>query len=222
MSPLLVGVALGATSAFMLDPQQGRRRRALVRDKVVHGVHEGREFADAASKDLRYRAQGIAARARSLRGVATPDEILVERVRAKLGRWVSHPGAIEVTAREGRVVLTGDILASEQAELFDAVRSVRGVAHVDNQLTAHQSAEGVSALQGGSEPDRERWELAQDIWSPGVRALTGAAGALLLLYAVSRGGFAGIAALAVGAALLGRASANRPLTSFGRRAARVS
>ena len=87
MSPLLVGVVLGATSAFMLDPQHGRRRRALVRDKVV---------------------------------------------------------------------------------------------------------------------------------------LTGAAGALLLLYAVSRGGFAGIAALAVGAALLGRASAKRPITSLGRRAARVS
>jgi len=213
MSPLLVGVALGATSAFMLDPQLGRRRRALVRDKMVHGVHESREFADAASKDLRYRAQGIAARARSLRGGATPDEILVERVRAKLGRWVSHPGAIAVTAHEGRVVLTGDILASEEEELFDVVRSVHGVAHVDNQLNAHQSAEGVSALQGGSEPDRERWELAQDNWSPGTRAITGAAGALLLLYAVSRGGLPGIGALALGAALLGRASANRPIMS---------
>src|SRR5438552_3494372 len=206
MSPLLVGVALGATSAFMLDPQLGRRRRALVRDKVVHGVHESREFADAASKDLRYRAKGIAARARSLRGGATPDEILVERARAKLGRWVSHPGAIEVTAQDGRIVLTGDILAREQQELCDAVRSVRGVTQVDNQLTAHPSAEGVSALQGGSEPDRERWELAQDKWSPATRALTGAAGGLLLLYAVSRGGLAGIGALALGAALLGRAS----------------
>ena len=45
-----------------------------------------------------------------------------------------------------------------------------------------------------------------------MRVLTGGAGALLLLYALSRGGLAGIGALAAGAALLGRASANRPLS----------
>jgi len=206
MSPMLVGAVLGATGALILDPQQGRRRRALLRDKVVRGVNESREFADAASKDIRYRAKGVAARARGLRGGPVPDEVLIERVRAKLGRWVSHPGAIEVSAHDGRVVLTGDVLTSEQQELCDAVRSVRGVAHVDNQLAAHQSAGDVPSLQGGSEPDRERWELAGASPSPGLRAITGAAGVLLLLYAVSRGGLAGIGALAAGAALLGRAS----------------
>ena len=60
MPPLLLALALGATGAFLLDPQQGRRRRALLRDKVTRTVNEGREFADAAAKDLRYRAQGIA------------------------------------------------------------------------------------------------------------------------------------------------------------------
>src|SRR5258706_6843743 len=33
MSRLLLAAALGATSAFMLDPQQGRRRRAALQDK---------------------------------------------------------------------------------------------------------------------------------------------------------------------------------------------
>lgn len=211
MTPLLLGIAVGATTAFMLDPQQGRRRRALVRDKVVRATHEGREFADAASKDIRYRARGIAARARSLRGGAAPNDVLIERVRAKLGRYSSHPGAIEVTSHDGRVVLTGDILTAEVPALFDAVRSVRGVKHVENQLNSHESAEGVSALQGGAEPDRERFELLQENWSPGVRAITGGTGALLVLYALSRGGIAGIGALAIGAALLGRASANRPV-----------
>ena len=32
MSPLLLGAALGATGAFILDPQQGRRRRAQKRE----------------------------------------------------------------------------------------------------------------------------------------------------------------------------------------------
>jgi hypothetical protein len=171
-----MGLALGATSAFLLDPQHGRRRRALLRDRVTRTVNESREFADAATRDLRYRAQGIASRARSWRSGAAPDDILVERVRARLGRYSSHPRAIEVAA--------------------------------------HESAEGVSSLQGGVEPVGERFELAQGSWSPGVRLLTGGAGALLLLYALSRGGLASIGALAAGAALLGRASANRPLAGL--------
>ena len=212
MPPLLLGLALGATGVFLLDPQQGRRRRALLRDKMVRGVNESREFADAAAQDLRSRAQGIAAQARSLRTGETPDDLLVARVRAKLGRYSSHPRAITVTAREGRVVLTGDILAREAQSLIAAVRAVRGVQQVENQLTTHENAEGISSLQGGTEPDRERFELLQENWTPGVRALAGGAGALLLLYALARSRLAGIGALALGAALVSRAATNRPIT----------
>jgi hypothetical protein len=218
MSPLLLGITLGAAGAFMLDPEQGHRRRALVRDKMVRGLRDGREFAGAAAKDLRARARGLAAEARSLRGAPAPDDVLVQRVRAKLGRYCSHPGAIEVAALNGRVALTGDILAAEQEALFDAVCAVRGVQHVENQLRPYPSAEGVSSLQGGTQPDRESWELLRDNWSPGTRALTGGAGAALLLYALARGGIAGIGALALGAVLLGRAGTNRPLGAMMRRA----
>src|SRR5919199_6429374 len=137
--------------------------------------------------------------------------LLLERVRAKLGRYCSHPGAIEVTAFNGRVVLTGDVLASEQQQIFDAVRSVRGVEHVDNKLNAYESAEGISSLQGGAVPPRDRFPLLQENWSPGIRLVTGGAGALLLLYALARGGLTGIGALGLGAVLLGRASTNQPL-----------
>ena len=223
MSPLLLGAAFGAVGAFLLDPELGRRRRALIRDKVTRGMTEGREFTEAATKDLQQRARGLAASVRSLRGGRTPDELLVERVRAKLGRYCSHPGAIEVTAFNGRVVLTGDVLASEQEAIFDAVRSLRSVEHVDNKLNAYESAEGVSSLQGGTAPDRERFALLQENWSPGIRLVTGGAGALLLLYALARGGFSGIGALGLGAVLLGRASTNQPLRrSFAAAAARYS
>ena len=211
MSPLLLGAALGATGAFLLDPELGRRRRTLIRDKVTRGMTEGREFSDAASKDLQQRARGLAASMRSLRTGRTPDETLVERVRAKLGRYCSHPGAIEVTAFNGRVVLTGDVLASEQERIFDAVRSVRGVEHVDNKLNAYESAEGISSLQGGTARAPERFALLQENWTPGIRLVTGGAGALLLLYALARGGLTGIGALGLGAVLLGRASTNQPL-----------
>jgi hypothetical protein len=202
MSPLLVGAAVGATSAFMLDPQQGRRRRALVRDKAARAIKDGRNFADAAHKDLRARAQGIAARARSLRGGEVADEVLCARVRSKIGRYTSHRRAIEVAALDGRVVLTGDILQSEVPAVVEVARTVPGVKHVDNQLQAHATAEHVSALQGGTEPHGQPWEVMEETWTPGVRALVGGAGAASLLYAVARGGFRALVPVALGAALL--------------------
>ena len=199
MSPLFLGLAAGAAGAFFMDPQQGRRRRALARDQMVRGVRETREFRDAATKDLRARAQGAAASLRAMRGGPISDEVLVGRVRSRLGRHVSHPHAIRVVARDGCVTLTGNILANEHGGLVRACRMVSGIADVEDRLDVHSSAEGISSLQGGRH------------WAPGTRAVVGGAGALLVLYALVRGGVLGVAAIAGGAALLARAKANRPL-----------
>jgi BON domain len=211
MSPTLIAMALGAAGALMLDPQQGRRRRALLRDKMVRGMREGREFSDAAAKDLRARAEGTAAQLRAWRGGPVTDDVLTARVRAKLGRCVSHPGAIHVAGREGIVTLTGDVLAAEHPSLIRTLRSVRGVRDLDDRLDVHTSAERVSSLQGGVAPASQRFELMQSSWSPGTRVMVGGAGALLVVYALARGGALGIAAIAGGAALLARAKANQPL-----------
>jgi hypothetical protein len=206
MSPTLLGMALGAASAFLLDPQQGRRRRALLRDKWVRSSREAREFGDAAARDLRGRVQGLSTQVKahvgSLRRGPVTDDVLVARVRAKLGRYVSHPHAIRVMAQNGFVTLSGDVLAGEHGALLGALRSVPGV---------RDCAEGISALQGGVPPAGQRWELFQSSWSPGTRALVGGAGGLLALYALVRGGALGVAALAGGAALVARAKANKPL-----------
>jgi osmotically-inducible protein OsmY len=69
-------------------------------------------------------------------------------VRAAIGHRVSHPGAIQVDAHNGTVVLSGPILAREVDDLIGAVESVRGVASVEGHLDIHDSAESISALQG--------------------------------------------------------------------------
>jgi hypothetical protein len=217
MTSILTGLALGAAGAFLFDPQQGRRRRALVRDKLARGIREGREFGDAAAKDLRARGEGLSTRiraqARALRGGPVGDDVLVARVRAKLGRYVSHPHAIRVTAQNGFVTLDGNVLAAEHGRLLRAVHAIAGVRDMADRLDVHASAEGVSALQGGITPPGERWELLQASWSPGTRALVGGTGGLLALYALARGGVLGVAALASGAALIARARINRPLSA---------
>ena len=59
-----IGAGVGALIMFIFDPDNGRRRRALARDKVVHYGHEAVDAVEGAARDLRNRAQGIAAEAR--------------------------------------------------------------------------------------------------------------------------------------------------------------
>jgi len=194
MSPILLGFAVGAGSAFLFDPQQGRRRRALLRDKVVRSTREAREFRDAVS-----------------------DDLLIARARAKLRRYASHPHAVRVTAQNGYVTVSGDILAAEHGNLLQALRLVRGVRDCADRLDVHTSAEGISASQGAVPPPGQSLEVLQSRWSPRTRAIVGGTGVLLALYALARGGVRGVAALAGGAALIARAKANRPLFGPGAR-----
>jgi hypothetical protein len=212
MPRLLIGVALGAAGAFMLDPQQGARRRALVRDKAVHAVHEWREFLDVGWRNLRQRGRGALARAASSTGAsdAVDDEILAERVRSKLGRCVSHPGALSVSAERGRVRLSGDVLAEEHPGLLKAVASVPGVREVEDAVARHARADGVSSLQGKGRAGEAAPALT-DQWTPAARLAAGGAGGALLFYACRAHGLSGGAALIAGTGMLLRAGANRRL-----------
>jgi len=60
------GCVLGALSMFVFDPQHGRRRRALMRDKMVQYGNEISDYASGTAKDLRNRAQGVAAETRGM------------------------------------------------------------------------------------------------------------------------------------------------------------
>lgn len=149
----LAGLGIGLGLMYILDPDRGRRRRALVRDKIAHSAKVGAGRFGATRRDLAQRATGVAARMRgSLRREAVDDAVLVERVRAQLGRLVSHPRAIEVSAEEGRVTLSGPVLRAEVNRLIDGVERVRGVCEVVHALDEHDTAGNVPALQGGSTP----------------------------------------------------------------------
>jgi hypothetical protein len=175
-----------------------------------------RRFAEVAARDIRNRAQGARARLRALgqSGAEVRDGVLVQRVRAKLGRYVSHPKAIAVTAIQGSVDLTGDVLASEHQRLLKAVGAVRGVNTVEDRLRVHESGEHVPSLQGGTAPAGEPVELLQSHWSPAARVIAGGAGVALLAYGLARRGPLGVAAAIAGVAILARASTNRPLAEL--------
>ncbi|HKY59497.1 MAG TPA: BON domain-containing protein, partial [Gemmatimonadota bacterium] len=190
---ILGGFGLGAGLMYLLDPDRGRRRRALARDRVSSRIGDSGAFLGKAARDSANRTRGLAAglRSRVFERGPVSDEVLVERVRSKLGRYVSHPGAIEVDAHDGRVVLRGAILAREVEDLLSAVASVPGVHHVENELETYERAGDVPALQGEGRRTGETSELRQERWSPAFRFAAGTAGAGLALLGLRRLGLLG-------------------------------
>jgi hypothetical protein len=125
---------------------------------------------------------GVAARAlaRLIDEPVPSDEVLAERVRARLGRLVSHPGAIDVVARSGTVTLSGPLFQAEVMQVLNGIGSVAGVIAIENRLEPHEDAAHVPALQGpGPHTDPaapQQWLR----WTPTARLIAGIAGLALI------------------------------------------
>jgi len=218
---LLTGLGVGAGLMYFLDAERGRRRRALIRDRLVHSAHVGADALGATGRDLTHRVAGLVSSIRgALRRTAIDDVVLVERVRSQIGRLVSHPHAIHVDADSGVVTLRGPILQAELPRLLTTVERVRGVRDVVNALDEHKEAGNVPGLQGGSTAPGVHIGLWQREWSPTTRLLVGTAGTTLAGYGLSRRDARGAVFAVTGLGLLARAATNletRRLTGVGAR-----
>jgi len=205
---ILGSLGIGAGLMYLLDTDKGRRRRARLRDKASHALNESRRSMRITAKDFRNRVRGISAGAKTLvKKTPVSDEVLVERVRSRMGRVVSHPHSINVTADNGRVTLSGPIFKNEVPRLIVTASSIPGVTGVENVLEAHVEAGDVPGLQGGP-PRRERYESMKDNWSPTAKVIAGATGGALLVYGAKHPKVLGAAAGVLGAGLIARTVAN--------------
>ncbi|MFO7287926.1 MAG: SRPBCC family protein [Gammaproteobacteria bacterium] len=206
----LLSAGIGAAAMYYFDPARGRHRRALVRDRVVHVRHKAQHELGVVGRDLRNRAIGTTASLRSLlHAQPVDDHVLADRVRAAIGREVSHPASIEVHAHDGIVTLSGPILADEVPRLLECVRDVRGVRDVEDRLEVHTEPGHVPGLQGEPRyrPGR-RSAFMQTNWSPTARAAATLAGAAAMLWGLGRRHPGGALASGAGLVLLGRALTN--------------
>jgi uncharacterized membrane protein len=208
-SGFLAGACFGAAGMYLIDPSRGARRRGLIRDQLTHAAHKTADGFDATRRDLSNRATGAWAGARHLfESSDVPDHILVERVRAKLGRCVSHPHAIEVDADSGCITLRGKILNREVSHLLRAIGRIPGVKDIDDFLERHDRAGNIPSLQGGSRRAGDSPDVMQREWSPAARTLVGAMGSALVGYAASRRDIFGTLFGLAGTALVLRAATN--------------
>ena len=62
---VLGAAAAGAALMYIFDPEEGGRRRALMRDKAVGLSNDAKQAVGKKSRDLRNRAQGLLHEAKS-------------------------------------------------------------------------------------------------------------------------------------------------------------
>jgi hypothetical protein len=144
------GVA-GALAMYLFDPDRGRRRRSLLRDQAVHWIAVTVEELATEWRDVRNRVEGGVARVQRIgQPPPTSDEAIAGRIRARFAS-LEQPGAVRVDVREGRVHLSGPVLARDAERARRIVRHVRGASQLVDELEVHGEPD-IPALQG----DRRR------------------------------------------------------------------
>jgi hypothetical protein len=218
------GAGIGALLMYFLDPDRGRRRRAMMQDQAMKARRKISDAADATARDVRNRSAGLLWEARSWftqKPVDENDQAVLNRVRSNLGMLVRHPRSVDVSVSQGSVTLKGPILEDEVDQVLRAIPRIPGVQDLKNRLEVHKDSAGISVLQGLSEspPRRPRFELMQVNWSPAARFMSGVAGTVLAIFGLRHRGIAGSGLAAAGAGFLTRSLTNRRLCSIFRRAA---
>ncbi|MGH2379253.1 MAG: BON domain-containing protein [Candidatus Limnocylindria bacterium] len=135
---LLAGAA-GLVAMYFLDPDRGRRRRALVRDRAAGTVRRASAAGERVQRRVASDAYGVG-RKMSHAGTAEEeppnDATLAQKVMTELFRDPAIPkGSININAENGVVQLRGQVGRPEEIlEIEGRARRVTGVLDVENLL----------------------------------------------------------------------------------------
>jgi osmotically-inducible protein OsmY len=69
---------------------------------------------------------------------AVSDTALVDQAQTRLNHLVSRPNAIDVTAYQGQLTLSGPVFAREYEDLLASVASIHGVKEVVDRLDVQE------------------------------------------------------------------------------------
>jgi osmotically-inducible protein OsmY len=155
---LVMWSAAGAAAMYFFDPEQGRTRRAKVRDTMVKIVKRGQRTAESTGQAVSAQASAVKEKA-AHRGEETPpenDETLRDKIQSEVLTRHNYPkGDINVNVENGVVYLRGQVNTEDQLSALDQeVRKVTGVVDVQNLIRvpaapAPSKDEGTSGAQEG-------------------------------------------------------------------------
>jgi hypothetical protein len=137
---------------YFCDPNRGRARRKQLAEKTVSILAQGEHLVEKKGKDMLNRAGGLLAAAQTrCEAEDVPDEVLLERVRSRMGHVISEPHSISTSVRAGTVTVGGTMARTEKKRLLKEIRNVPGVRKVEDRLDHEGQPNGrsVPRLLGG-------------------------------------------------------------------------
>lgn len=147
------GAIVGARLMYLFDPDRGRARRVRLHDKAVRGLHllrrEGNKQVRNAGNHFIGRFKELRSSIRD-RSKDVSDDILLDRVRAQLGRDVRHMRMLDFRIENGCVVVEGPALHGEADKIRKRLQKTRGVRDCDVRVheVEKEHFEQLSARRG--------------------------------------------------------------------------
>ena len=132
-------MAFGALLAYFFDPDNGRRRRAMARDRIPAFFRSMGQSAQRTGGAVAAKAEGAKQKATHLKEEEKPqpdDVTLARKVETEIFRDAEVPkGQINVNAENGKIVLRGEVEKPELIQdLEKKTKKVQGVTEVENLL----------------------------------------------------------------------------------------
>jgi osmotically-inducible protein OsmY len=145
--------AAGVAGAYFLDPDNGRRRRHLARDRATAFLRRRKADASREAQFRKGQAEGVvkkAVRSTVPEKPAPNDPALADRVKSEIFRSADAPkGSVNVNVEGGIVYLRGEVDRPETiTSLVESANSVDGVRAVENFLHT-PDAEAAMKADGG-------------------------------------------------------------------------
>jgi osmotically-inducible protein OsmY len=140
MTKLLTLAGLGAALMYFFDPQSGKRRRSMARDRALGFYRQRSRGLGRRAGSVRAEAEGLVQKAKQVRAeekLTDPNDVtLARKVETEIFRDPQVPkGQIDVNAEGGVVILRGEVEGPELIQdLEEKTRSVQGVKDVENLL----------------------------------------------------------------------------------------
>jgi osmotically-inducible protein OsmY len=135
----LRGALAGGALAYFFDPERGRARRTVARERALAFLRRRERRLARASRGAGADASGHEQEPGRLHEEPTPrpgDRTLAEKVETEIFRDPTLPkGQIDVHAEQGVVYLHGEVQSRDLVEELErATRRVQGVVDVHNLL----------------------------------------------------------------------------------------
>ena len=113
MRKLIALAALAAAATYFFDPQNGKRRRNMARDRTAAFFRRLGRKGERAGRAAAAEATGLAAKAQHLHEEEKPqpdDVTLARKVESELFRDEDVPkGRININAENGKIVIRGQV-----------------------------------------------------------------------------------------------------------------